>query len=366
MNTFPYRTVLETRLGHDLGHVSAAHDPAACQALGVAAFTSADGVFFASATPSLQVAAHEAAHALGVRGEALAAQIAGEVTAGRSAARLLARVDPAPPAAGEVRPYTEIDAKTVTAAKQYDAGLNVTMRVSDDGHMALPEGYRNVFYATKAHVDNSAKILLAKKSPIKLSTSTKTITGKSPVGDEARTLLRVYAENETQSAADHNANGMKQWADCGRAARSLMGPNDANPHAKYKDKTGNDKTTSNSGAPRDYWNQIKSNTGVDENMTPEQAKKHGLNEYAEPGVGEAYVILPQNRNLPYNFHWGGVFMESGHDRATLENTAQGGYSAKDTRWFYSMYGPASKKQSFHEYWKDRYYGKGSVTMHAKL
>jgi hypothetical protein len=84
-------------------------------------------------------------------------------------------------------------------------------------------------------------------------------------------------------------------------------------------------------------------------------KKHGINKYAAPGVGEAFTRRRDDEQggTGFNFHWGGVIMVAGGDRVTFENYTKGnGYDAKDKDWYFATYGPPTKPgQTWHEKWK---------------
>jgi len=78
-------------------------------------------------------------------------------------------------------------------------------------------------------------------------------------------------------------------------------------------------------------------------------REHGLNEYANPSIGEAFATKDAKN---FNFHWGGVVYKTGGDSVTLENFYKGhDYNAQDSNWYFQTYGPASKPgQTFHEQW----------------
>lgn len=107
--------------------------------------------------------------------------------------------------------------------------------------------------------------------------------------------------------------------------------------------------------------------------------RQGVNEYAAPNVGEAYVIHTmeseedqkpeenqvmhytadgrgdERRTLAWGFHYAGVVAQSGKDRITLENYARGDdrKTNPDPRWFFQMYGTKRVEQSFHTANKDK-------------
>jgi hypothetical protein len=82
------------------------------------------------------------------------------------------------------------------------------------------------------------------------------------------------------------------------------------------------------------------------------AKDMGLDEYAVPAVGQGVTTMRDDlrpgwqklRANTWNFHFGTNIMASGGDWLALENYA--GHGAKN--WFFWMYGPANKHQTWHE------------------
>jgi hypothetical protein len=81
-------------------------------------------------------------------------------------------------------------------------------------------------------------------------------------------------------------------------------------------------------------------------------RRHGINRYARPHVGEAITIGTEYHMPGYadptasawNFHYAATVLESGDDYVTLESAA--GWEDDDWSWF--MYGPPSKDQTFQE------------------
>jgi hypothetical protein len=83
-------------------------------------------------------------------------------------------------------------------------------------------------------------------------------------------------------------------------------------------------------------------------------RRHGINRFARPRVGEGITIGTEVR-MPgfalraapedtWNFHYAAPVLDSGHDYVTLESAANWGLED----WIFYMYGPPSKKQTFHE------------------
>jgi hypothetical protein len=99
-------------------------------------------------------------------------------------------------------------------------------------------------------------------------------------------------------------------------------------------------------------------------------EREQINQYAKPGVGEAFMIgtlgNPTNQNgsvarvldlesgeeraLGWGFHFAGVVAVSGNDRVTLENYARGDDRRDDAdpRWFFQMYG-GTAGQTFYDF-----------------
>ncbi|HEY5938827.1 MAG TPA: hypothetical protein VIU61_29445, partial [Kofleriaceae bacterium] len=92
-------------------------------------------------------------------------------------------------------------------------------------------------------------------------------------------------------------------------------------------------------------------------------KKHGINRYAAPNVGEAFTRrgaddymqskVDPDHEWNANFHWGTAIMVAGDDRVTFENyidtEARDEGRSKNEDWWFGMYG-SKTGQSWHEYW----------------
>jgi hypothetical protein len=81
-------------------------------------------------------------------------------------------------------------------------------------------------------------------------------------------------------------------------------------------------------------------------------RRHGINRYARPRVGEGITIGTEYRMPGYadptasawNFHYAAAVLDSGHDYMTLETAAGWGHDD----WIFYLYGPPSKNQTFQE------------------
>ena len=98
------------------------------------------------------------------------------------------------------------------------------------------------------------------------------------------------------------------------------------------------------------------------------SKNAGINEYANPDIGQGFTISSGGENLSpntWNFHWAGVILKSadGADSVTLENYAVGDASVENDEWVFQMYGYKKKDQTFHEQHKGSgLHGKTPTTM----
>jgi hypothetical protein len=85
-------------------------------------------------------------------------------------------------------------------------------------------------------------------------------------------------------------------------------------------------------------------------------KEIGINRYARPTIGQGYTTstggtpVKGHENETWNFHWGGVVMESidTNDKVVLENYAVGDPMEQNHDWEFAMYGTVKKGQTFHD------------------
>jgi hypothetical protein len=387
MSNFPHAPAIEQATGKPIPG-TAVLDPAGCQQRRVQAFTDGTVTHFNSAEPNLHVAAHEATHQLQHSGLTNDANLGAEVHADaiantisrQASARDLVGFNGSPVSSG-IRNYTEFTKAEQSATSQWQVGSDA--RVADNGQTVTTQKMHECF-AEHSLIKEASELLKAKNSGVEISAGATSISGQAPDGSGLKTLVSV----EPKILASDSTSGTPNfWADCGRSSREVMGPHgaDQDPRGIYKTAAGTEKETSPSSNPADFRDEILVQSGI--GGTPEDArqnylklssadkeafdKKHGLNKYAAPGVGEAFTSRrdDQETGQGFNFHWGGVIMVAGHDRVTFENFAKSGtnYSTKDEKWFFETYGPPTKPgQTFHEQYEGSVgeKGKNNTTMAA--
>ncbi|MBO9701820.1 MAG: DUF4157 domain-containing protein [Sporocytophaga sp.] len=100
-------------------------------------------------------------------------------------------------------------------------------------------------------------------------------------------------------------------------------------------------------------------------------KELAINRYAKPTIGEGYTTssggtpVAGYENNTWNFHWGGVVLESTDtsDKVVLENYAVGDASVENDLWEFAMYGTSKKGQTFHDVHSDtNQHGTSPTTM----
>ena len=364
--SFPRRASIETAFGAHLPG-TAIHNPSSCEERGVQAYTDGAVTHFASDSPSLHVAAHEAAHQLqhsgatrdaGMGAERHADELATAVTSGSSAKHLLGGSGEA--VSATVHNYTEFTKSQQRAAGEWSAGS--TAKIGDEGKTATTE-YQHECYADPSLIKSANEILEAKKSGIRIKAGGAGIAGNAPDGSGWRSLSKVVPDI-LEDPADEEF-----YADCGRSSREVQGPSgtDTAPKGIYSDAAGDRTETSGSKDPATYRDDIYIAGGLGADATTARVayralapadkeafdKKHGINRHAAPGVGESFVARRDDdvSNEGFNWHWGGVIMVAGGDRVTFENFAKAGtdYDTKDKEWYFETYGPPSKAgQTFHD------------------
>lgn len=371
---YPHRAQIEGATGIAIPG-RAVIDREACEVRGVLAFADGDVAYFARSTPDLHVAAHEAVHLMqhagltgdaGLGAEQHAHDVADAIAANETPEPLLGHGATVTPA---IRDYT-----VLSASEQADTGhwnIGKRAKVGDQGRTVTPVEQTHEAYADPALIVEANRILKAKKSGVELEPGGPGPSGPAPDGSGVKSTVQI----NYKIIGDPKDN--EQYPhDCGRAARETMGEagKDTTPRAIYKGDDGSRRQTRKSTDPADFRDEIYVATGL--GRTPAEAraaydamtsaqrdaydKKHGINRYAAPGVGEAFTrrradhLITDWRTAGYNFHWGGVIMVAGDDRVTFENYVDPDADKdhpKNAEWFFSTYGPPTKAgQTWHEQW----------------
>ncbi len=365
---FPHASAISAFTGMSVGGSEAVHDPSACAERRVPAFTDGFVTHFASRSPALQVAAHEAAHHLqhagltndsGMGAERHAHAVARAVASGGSSRHLLG--SRGAPVARSTRHYTEFSVADQIAANQWMVGTKA--KVGDEGRTVTTQ-VKHECYADPALITEANAILKAKGSGVNIEPGGGGPSGFAPGGSGFKSTVKV--NYKILSDEDNE----EFYADCGVSAREVMGEAgaDVSPMGIYQDAAGTRQETARSKNPADFRDEIFMKAGLGPDRASAHAaynalsgaekdefdKKHGINQYAAPGVGEAYTRRRDDMlgGTGFNFHWGGVIMVAGGDRVTFENYTKGkGYKARDEDWYFATYGPPTKPgQTWHEQW----------------
>ena len=387
LGRFPHQPELESALGTAI-RGRALRDPGGCAARGVLAFTDGDVSHFATESPTIEVAAHEAAHVaqhagaardahLGAEGHAEA--VASAVVAGRSARNL---IGPRGDAVGaNAHDYTRVKQKKQSPGN-WEAGG--TILVSNDGRMAVRAGTKEA-WAEPSLIENASKQLEAVGSDIRLHPAwISNLEGNAPDGSGHRNLAHVFPENltEGQGLEDQGAN-MKIMQACISAAGEVLGAGSNAekekaltgvyhlPHSalyaflkawsgkELPEPAGSYEHTTAASSPQEIASEIAGEQGSlsDETL--------GINQYADPKVGQAFAINYSGKMGldDYPGHVAGVIMKSGGDYDTLEafrptNDIHGPHVT--TNWHFDMYG-SKEGETFYDDWKEDY-GANPTTM----
>lgn len=371
------RTFFENRLGHDLRHVRIHADTNAsdaAEAMQARAFTVGSNIGFRNGTYSpgnqegRSLLAHELTHVV--------QQTAPPTVTGRG----VPASGRAPALGHTVQRYKEIK-----KSKQSPGNWNVgsKARVADNGLAVTSIVNAHECWASGNLIKESNRLLKSKNSGIEIKAGGSTVTGKAPATGRKRTLKKVVPTIRASTAVGGTQDF---WADCGRSSREVMGPHgtDTSPRGVFQKGGKLETTPTASSNPANFRDDIFVEAGLGSDRASAAAayrvmskaqrrkfdRKHKINQYADPGIGEAFVSRRDDvrTSQGFNFHWGGVIMVAGRDKVTLENFYKGGgYAAKDTDWYFEMYGPPSKPhQTFHRQNEGSVgeKNKGNVTMAA--
>jgi hypothetical protein len=359
-------------------------DPAGCADAGTPAFTEGGVTHFASASPDLHVAAHEAAHQLqqsgvardaGLGAEGHAGAVADSVVAGTPVGGLVGSAGAAVPAGR----YNYTDADGNANWKGVSPGAVFT-RLADTGE-TWTRGTHEA-YATAALITQANDALGKQKSGVSLAAGGGEKVVDAPDGSGQKSLSKLQVT--VAGAADQSMP-----ADCRQSAREVMGLGKGEREAatvrlgdqqtvvepdktpldtvaetifieqrvretpNYATLTGDEQRQTIAKAKADFAGLSREDKDKLKKspIAEETARKMGIDTAAQPGVGEAFSIFRADRAPmgQYDFHYATVIMVAGSDRVTMEN-AGGDQGHRDQHWKIETYGPASKQQSFHDDW----------------
>jgi hypothetical protein len=248
--------------------------------------------------------------------------------------------------------------------------------LSDDGKMAVKDHTQEA-WAQSSNITNSNSVLDTLKSKVKIEElAGKDISVTPPAGGAAVTLKKFRILDRVTSSE------VELTDDCGTACQEILGSETAG----YESFVGVTKrgTTEEYTKPSTYKADDNAPGGIvstteqmsgeiyiriferefKKTLTREDAlkewdaldtekkrvlsQKYGINKYAVPKVGQG-ITIGSERDMPgasqtgYNFHFGFNLMASGHDYITLED-----YASSGKKYYFDMYGPESKGQSWAE------------------
>lgn len=289
---------------------------------------------------------------------------------------------------GAVPSQDFLDANDPNAANLEEAANGFSLRVSTDRQMAVEDSdltgrQPKVFFATSQVVSASNEALQATGSTFKLTadagTTVKILTGRQ--SDVTLQEVTPLFNDGSPDLAPQNCNaiaakilGMSPDFLSGRSVRAFEAAQQIAPKAGGKYKEAEETLDGSNPAPQSTLDRLTNDVAKEyvANRNSRKVASLGVNQYAAPDVGQAYMIASigvgqqlgnntsavydyeskTNRTLGWPYHFGGVIARSGSDRITLENYARGDNRANqaDPRWYFQMYGTA-KGQSFHEFYK---------------
>ena len=355
----------------------------ACGTINAAAFTTGNKTAFAR-SPSLQTAAHEAAHVIqqragvslkggigrdGDKYERHADAVADLVVKGKPSASLLDQEAGGRSAAQQghtVQFYKPI------SGKAYD-------KLSDDGRMAVEDHTRNA-WATRSLIGKANNILTGQKAKAEIKETGPEIKVRSPRYKSKKRRLKKY-----KMVAQGTATEVELTDDCGTANQQMLGSEAAGYEsfvAANKRGTTQEFTKAESYHADDNaaggivsttevlsgeiyirifkrefkknlnrvdalkeWDKL-SKTNKGRKKMRKLARKYGINKFAVPKMGQG-ITIGSERDAPgatpggYNFHFGLNLITSGHDYTTLED-----YDSSGVRYYFDMYGPRWRKQAW--------------------
>ena len=379
---FPHGPLISASLGVSPDFKSVV-DAEGCKEKNTAAFTEGDVTHFENENPDIHIAAHEAVHQLqhaqktwdqGMGAEGHANAVANRIKRGDRAGSFVGMSGS--PVTATTHAYSiafDHDGVWQAGRTQEDIDADTISRngkLSGTGE-TLTFGTQEA-YATSNQITASNAILTSLGSSVALSQGSGGISVISPDGSGAKQLSKVSAKVDNQTdvcekMAEQVMGGDKsfkmlasaggdrveikkiewqnspveQWLTYLLLRQRIASIPD---YASYSDEQKKAvfaeiqqqlETIKSQGGQNAIWDEIRE-------LDPDLASRNtiddaeaGIDEYANPKVGEAYARFDnKNDATGYPHHFAAVVMAPGSDRVTLENSAGRGASA----WFFDTYG----------------------------
>lgn len=260
-----------------------------------------------------------------------------------------------------IQRYTEVN------GRPYD-------RVSDDGKIAVDDHTKNAWLESSS-IAKSNKVLKDTDSKVEIKELSSKLNVEHPRNPKSTAELKKIKIINAKTGREANLRD-----DCGSALQEVLGSDSVGYKefvAVNKRKTTDEYTSSavydkDDNAPggvlsttekisseiyirimrREFGKVLNRSEALNEwaklskNKKKELSKKYGINEYANPKTGQGITIgserdMPGAKPIGYNFHFAFSLAVSGHDYVALED-----YASSGVDYYFKMYGPANKKQSF--------------------
>ncbi|HKQ99898.1 MAG TPA: hypothetical protein VJT09_04445 [Pyrinomonadaceae bacterium] len=255
--------------------------------------------------------------------------------------------------------------------------LGKSLRLSDNGNMAIEDTdllgrQPKEFYATSSIIRESNQALERVGAHVSLVQGAHALT----IVTAQRQVIALYTVTPRfTKLPPQNCNAMAGivggWDPAWTNLKTGQGLKKVNEMLGYTDiyNSYNQSKTVTELQMEELQDKIASAYVVKSNDS-QLTSKAQINQYASPGVGEAFMMVTlgkstkidaktskvfdyesrQERHLKWRYHFGGVVAVSGDDRITLENYARGDgrENDPDPRWYFQMYG-GSSGQTFYDY-----------------
>jgi hypothetical protein len=383
---------------HDVSGVRAhvgGQAAAAAESMGAAGYATGNDVALRDAS-SLHTVAHEAAHVVQQRGgvhlkggvgqagdeyERNADAVADRVVRGESAEDLLA-------------PYAAGGGAVAGAATQHKAiqlfreisgedDRSPWNRISDDGRMAVVD-HEAEAWAEPDMIARSNAVLAENRSKATIAKVGDLMKVQGATRTHYMTKFRMEDRDASWSRRHFGNPETDLIDDCGSANQQMQGSETVNGRSFLAANTNGGTNQEFSSKPSTYKKDDNQKGGIvstteqlsgeiyqrimlrefGKTLTREDAlaewagmtdaqremlsRKYGINQFAVPKVGQG-ITKGSERDMPgadmkgFNFHFALNLMQAGEDYMTVEDFRDSG-----TNYYFKMYGPASKKQSFTE------------------